>query len=161
MNYRTLQLMVRVELSKERKYVDLGLPSGTLWADRNVGADSPEKFGDCFTWDDAIEEIDGIPSIEQFQELMTCAHVWATVRNVEGLLFTGPNGNTLFVPASYCHGIDVGSGYWSSSLNDRCSDYAQQFSIYSPDYSGCMCCWSSHPCDERKAVRTVKTGGVR
>ena len=28
--------------------VDLGLPSGTLWADRNVGADSPEAAGDYF-----------------------------------------------------------------------------------------------------------------
>lgn len=27
------------------KYVDLGLPSGTLWADRNVGAAAPEAIG--------------------------------------------------------------------------------------------------------------------
>ncbi len=31
-------------------YVDLGLPSGTLWATCNVGADSPEAFGDYFAW---------------------------------------------------------------------------------------------------------------
>ena len=30
--------------------VDLGLPSGTLWADRNIGADSPEGYGDYFAW---------------------------------------------------------------------------------------------------------------
>ncbi len=30
--------------------VDLGLPSGTLWADRNVGADAPEAYGDHFAW---------------------------------------------------------------------------------------------------------------
>lgn len=30
--------------------VDLGLPSGTLWADRNVGADSPEASGNYFAW---------------------------------------------------------------------------------------------------------------
>lgn len=30
--------------------VDLGLPSGTLWADRNIGADSPEDIGDYFAW---------------------------------------------------------------------------------------------------------------
>ena len=29
-------------------YVDLGLPSGTLWATCNVGANSPEEFGDYF-----------------------------------------------------------------------------------------------------------------
>ena len=30
--------------------VDLGLPSGTLWADRNVGADKPEACGSYFAW---------------------------------------------------------------------------------------------------------------
>ena len=32
------------------EYVDLGLPSGTLWATMNVGADSPEDYGDYFAW---------------------------------------------------------------------------------------------------------------
>ncbi len=31
-------------------YVDLGLPSGTLWATCNVGADTPEDYGDYFAW---------------------------------------------------------------------------------------------------------------
>ncbi len=31
-------------------YVDLGLPSGTLWATCNVGASSPEGYGDYFAW---------------------------------------------------------------------------------------------------------------
>lgn len=30
--------------------VDLGLPSGTLWASCNLGAASPEAFGDYFAW---------------------------------------------------------------------------------------------------------------
>ena len=30
--------------------VDLGLPSGTLWAACNVGADTPEGYGDYFAW---------------------------------------------------------------------------------------------------------------
>ncbi|MCQ2257713.1 MAG: hypothetical protein MJZ41_06950 [Bacteroidaceae bacterium] len=32
------------------EYVDLGLPSGTLWATCNVGANSPEEFGDYYAW---------------------------------------------------------------------------------------------------------------
>ncbi len=32
------------------EYVNLGLPSGTLWATCNVGADSPEDYGDYFAW---------------------------------------------------------------------------------------------------------------
>ena len=35
---------------KDHDYVDLGLPSGTLWATCNVGADSPEEYGDYFAW---------------------------------------------------------------------------------------------------------------
>ncbi|MBO7610283.1 MAG: dockerin type I repeat-containing protein [Muribaculaceae bacterium] len=31
-------------------WVDLGLPSGTLWANRNIGASSPEDYGDYFAW---------------------------------------------------------------------------------------------------------------
>jgi hypothetical protein len=33
-----------------RDYVDLGLPSGTLWAACNVGASRPEGYGDYFAW---------------------------------------------------------------------------------------------------------------
>ena len=32
------------------EYVDLGLPSGTLWATCNVGASKPEEYGDYFAW---------------------------------------------------------------------------------------------------------------
>ena len=33
-------------------YVDLGLPSGTLWATCNVGASKPNDFGQYFSWGD-------------------------------------------------------------------------------------------------------------
>ncbi len=36
--------------SDEGDWVDLGLPSGTLWATRNIGASSPEDYGDYFAW---------------------------------------------------------------------------------------------------------------
>ena len=34
----------------DHAYVDLGLPSGLLWATCNVGADNPEDYGDYFAW---------------------------------------------------------------------------------------------------------------
>lgn len=37
-------------LANGHEYVDLDLPSGTLWATMNVGADSPEDYGDYFAW---------------------------------------------------------------------------------------------------------------
>lgn len=32
------------------EYVDLGLPSGILWATCNLGASQPEEFGDYYAW---------------------------------------------------------------------------------------------------------------
>lgn len=40
----------RVEETDNHEYVDLGLPSGTLWATCNIGANSPEEYGDYFAW---------------------------------------------------------------------------------------------------------------
>lgn len=37
-------------LENGHEYVDLGLPSGTLWATCNVGADVPESYGDYYAW---------------------------------------------------------------------------------------------------------------
>lgn len=36
--------------SQNHEYVDLGLPSGTLWATTNVGANNPEDYGSYFAW---------------------------------------------------------------------------------------------------------------
>lgn len=36
------------------EYVDLGLPSGTLWATRNVGANAPEDGGYHYRWDETV-----------------------------------------------------------------------------------------------------------
>ena len=38
------------EISETPVYVDLGLPSGIKWADRNVGATKPWEYGDHFAW---------------------------------------------------------------------------------------------------------------
>ncbi|MCQ2318932.1 MAG: hypothetical protein MJZ90_08460 [Bacteroidales bacterium] len=39
----------------DHEYVDLGLPSGLLWATCNVGADSPEDYGWYFMWGSVTE----------------------------------------------------------------------------------------------------------
>lgn len=36
------------------EYVDLGLPSGTLWADRNIGAAQPLDSGLYFSWGNVV-----------------------------------------------------------------------------------------------------------
>ena len=46
------QLFKKGIIMKEFNYnlIDLGLPSGTLWMDRNIGASSPEDAGLYFAW---------------------------------------------------------------------------------------------------------------
>ncbi|MBO5720165.1 MAG: hypothetical protein J6R61_01350 [Bacteroidales bacterium] len=39
-----------VDLHNGHEYVDLGLPSGLMWATCNVGATTPEGYGDYFAW---------------------------------------------------------------------------------------------------------------
>lgn len=45
-------LSIRPILRKQQEYgvVDLGLPSGTLWADRCIGASAPGEMGLVFSW---------------------------------------------------------------------------------------------------------------
>lgn len=40
------------------EYVDLDLPSGTLWATTNVGADTPEGYGEYFAWGETTMKTD-------------------------------------------------------------------------------------------------------
>ena len=39
------------------QWVDMGLPSGLLWASCNIGAENPEEFGDYFAWGE-VEPLD-------------------------------------------------------------------------------------------------------
>ena len=43
----------------EVKAVDLGLPSGLKWANMNIGAESPEDYGDYFAWGETTGYKDG------------------------------------------------------------------------------------------------------
>ena len=47
----------------EYKAIDLGLPSGRLWADRNVGAEKETDYGKYFQWGDTTGHTDASHSI--------------------------------------------------------------------------------------------------
>lgn len=160
------------EPEPDHEWVDLGLPSGTLWATCNIGASAPEEFGDYFAWgetepkeeytwetykwckgsnktmtkyctknsygaidnkteldveDDAAHVNWGpswcMPTEDQIQELMShCSHEKTTVNGVNGLLVTGPNGNSIFLPAAGCiegcvhQEAGLYGDYWSRTL---------------------------------------------
>ena len=48
------------------EYVDLGLPSGNLWATCNLGASSPEAYGDYYAWGE----------VEPKQKYTSLNHKW-------------------------------------------------------------------------------------
>ena len=123
--------------------IDLGLPSGRKWADRNVGQqliDDPSDYGYLMDFDSAqqfpLPEGWKIPSKEDFKELCDyCTHEWVDKNGLRGMQFTGKNGNSIFLPAAgYTwfddedHGTTLyyrgSSGvYWSSSYSSATSAY--------------------------------------
>lgn len=146
--------LVESNTTSNVQLIDLGLPSGTLWADRNIGADAPEKAGDYFrfgetvaftedspkyVYDDINESIAGtdrdaatanlgknyrMPTFEQIKELLDeCKWKWTKQNGVKGMKVTGPNGNSIFFPASGFRNFSSGTLYhvgsngycWSAS----------------------------------------------
>ena len=133
-----LPFLLPVTATAAHNYVNLGLPSGTLWADCNVGASAPEGYGNYYAWGETAPKtsyswsnykycsgsqsttqdigthIAGtsydaatknwgsdwvMPTLDQANELLSkCTVSLATVNNVKGLRFKGPNGNTIFFP---------------------------------------------------------------
>lgn len=104
--------------------VDLGL--SVKWATCNVGANTPEEYGEYYTFDEAKKISNSnwrVPTREEMNELLeNCDYKWTTQNGVNGGLFTSKkNGNSIFLPAAgRRHGSDVYfvgyCGYnWSSS----------------------------------------------
>ncbi len=95
-------------------WIDLGLPSGTLWQCCNEGASSPRDYGEYYNFG----EIESAPSSSQISELISnTTYVYSS-----GGKFTGPNGNFIFFPAAgYNNGYDSGKecAHWSSTPNGR------------------------------------------
>ena len=48
--------------------VDLGLPSGLKWSDQNLGADSPEEYGEYYAWG-SIEPLSSFDSESYYAEV--------------------------------------------------------------------------------------------
>ena len=89
-------------------YTDLGLPSGTIWKKENENSNLMVSF------QSAKDRFEDIPTIGQLKELRNvCKWTW----NGTGYKVTGPNGNSIVLPAEsskYGHS----SSYWSSSVDE-------------------------------------------
>jgi len=89
-------------------YVDLGLPSGTLWKEEN-------ETGGLYTYDQALAKFgNDLPTKDQYEELLSSCR-WTWIEN--GYLGEGPNGETITLLAAGYR--DCGDSV--SSVNDICS----------------------------------------
>ena len=62
--------------------VDLGLPSGTKWCDRNVGASSPEDNGGYFAWGETVEKKEyNLKNYPYFKTLPYSENGWMNIGN--------------------------------------------------------------------------------
>ena len=128
--------------------IDLGLSSGTKWACCNVGADKPGSCGDYFNWDvNTVQKAWGdnwqMPSKEQMQEIIdNTTMVWTTLDGVNGLLVTGPNGGSMFLPAAgFCFSgttnpsfVGTDGCYWTSTPDSGSNTWGLSFSKENIDY---------------------------
>ena len=53
-SYSEVMTFTTLENPKEYDYVDLGLPSGLKWATCNIGANSPEEYGNYYAWGEVL-----------------------------------------------------------------------------------------------------------
>ena len=126
-----------VQCTKNNEYVDLGLPSGTLWKYLNESESDGSGF---YTYDEAVKHFgNNLPTKTQWEELKDCCE-WTWRENEKGYKVTGPNGKFIMLPAAGVRGCDggvysVGSGgdYWSSTPYDSGNAWSLDF------YSGGVC----------------------
>lgn len=150
------------EFNPDKDLVDLGL--STKWAKYNVGATKATELGGLFgfgdmtgfqtsldldnyasadiykTDRDVANKVYGswvtMPTIDEFEELFTeCKKEWVEEDGVAGYKFTGPNGNSIFLPAagSRTQGTVSGEGlngyYLSGSINVTDNKFAMAYSF--------------------------------
>lgn len=116
---------------KAQGLVDLGLPSGTLWKDKN-------EDGGLYTYSQAISKFGNkLPTKEQLEELKnSCQWTW----NGGGYKVVGPNGNSIFLPAcgyrecgsDFVFSVGSNGSYWSSTPSGL--DSAWVFSFHSESW---------------------------
>ncbi len=125
------------------KYIDLGLPSGKLWATTNVGATLPADYGNFYNWEDANSALGSkkchIPTLDECNELIENTELSAVkLTNSAGetknaMMFTSKtNGNSVYFPFTgyynswgYQHENEVGT-FWLSTPN---GDYISVLSV--------------------------------
>ena len=118
------------------EFIDLGLPSGLLWAKTNVGASSSSDGKTTLDAEDDAATVNWgapcrMPDSSEFEELYNkCDWSWqSSYKGTSGYLVKGPNGNTIFFSVSGFRCDDFLSNYgrlglfWSRSLGSGDTSY--------------------------------------
>ena len=128
--YELIEQEIENYIHRENSFVDLGLPSGTLWkAESELGLYTYQAANDMF-----VSEEEHLPTYEQLFELKQECMWWKTET---GYMLTGPNGNSItFLSDGY--DFDM---IWSSTTDaDRVYsmgiDIANAGIIQSDNYNG-------------------------
>lgn len=106
------------------EYVDLGLPSGTMWAKCNIGATEETEYGDIYNWNNITSTINqimtgwNIPTREQCEELLnntTCTQEKNSNNLVIGYRLTSRTNpsKSIFFPGMF------EEYYWTSTPIDE------------------------------------------
>lgn len=98
------------------EWIDLGLPSGTLWAKEDRGTSLPFNIA-------RNKYLQSLPSKNHAQELRShCERSWDSRTN--RIQFTGPNGNSI---CFQCKGKNI--SYWLRDYEDRWREFGQCFHL--------------------------------
>lgn len=112
-------------------FIDLNLPSGKLWAEKNVNATKIEDYGTYYDWTDLDKKDWGndayVPSKADRDELVAyCTYSLDEVNGIKGARYTARNGNSIFFPfAGYNNGIAAGTEgqYWTTTPYEGQGEY--------------------------------------
>lgn len=88
-------------------YVDLGLPSGLKWATCNVGASSPEEYGDYFAWGETTPK-----TIYEWDNCFDCVDADGVFLENDAWEIYNVGGKTRITPDS---GHDTARENWGST----------------------------------------------
>ena len=148
------------EIDVDEEFVDLGL--SVKWAKHNIGARNENSLGGLFAFGDlsgcnpsvdpanyasadiyktgsdianiALGGKATLPTAEQFEELFSlCKVQWVSTDDAVGYQVTGPNGNSIFLPAAGkrvghdCSEIGTKGYYLTGSVNGSNSKFAVDY----------------------------------
>ena len=152
---------------KPAQAVDLGLTSGTLWADRNVGATDEKGIGKWFYWADLTQPDENKFTKEEYNSLMNNVVITTDIAHTEYDMATQNWGEDWQLPSKdqfqelldECNWVLESGGYKVISKSDETKSIFIPYS-YSCDGRGLInedytkhkyaSYWSSTPQDETK-----------